>query len=121
MQYPPTSDSSVLTRARTGSVTSDESSQRDHSAPRFDGTQACLGADPALFFPAQGGNARASIAAAKALCASCQFLQPCLVYAVGAQGIPGRFVSGVWGGTTEAERVALRRGRGRIRHLAASS
>lgn len=121
MQYPPTSDSSVVTAARPRSVTSDESSQRDRPAPRFDGRQACRDADPALFFPELGGNARAAIAAAKALCASCPLIQPCLTYALTAQGTPGRHVAGVWGGTTESERTALRRGRGRIRHTVATS
>lgn len=43
-------------------------------------------------------------------------MQACLDYAVTAQGVPGRYVSGVWGGTTEAERLAIRRGRGHLRH-----
>lgn len=91
------------------------------TSPRFDGTQACAGADLRLFFPTAGGNARRDVRAAKTICAGCRFLEPCLRYAMTAQGVPGRYVAGVWGGTTEAERVALRRGRGRIRHVVVAS
>lgn len=90
------------------------------TAPRFDGRQACAGADIDLFFPPQGAAAAPAVRAAKALCARCRFLEPCLRYALHAQGVPGRYVAGVWGGTTEAERLALRRGHGHIRHVAAS-
>lgn len=79
------------------------------SAPRYDGTQACAGADLELFFPTRRGLAAAeSIRVAKALCATCSFLAPCLRYAVTAQGSSGVFVAGVWGGTTQAERTRMR-------------
>lgn len=79
------------------------------SAPRFDGTQACAGADINLFFPPAGAQAVANVRAAKALCASCHFLRPCLEYALASQGTPGVYVAGVWGGTTQAERTRCRR------------
>lgn len=89
-------------------------------APRFDGSQACAGADLRLFFPPLGGNAAAATRRAKQLCAGCRFLAPCFQYAMTAQGTPGRFVEGVWGGTTSGERAALRRGRGTVTHAVAS-
>jgi WhiB family redox-sensing transcriptional regulator len=99
MQYPTTTDRSAM------------------SAPRFDGSQACAGADIELFFPSRrGAHTSRALAAAKSLCAGCRYLEPCLDYALYAQGSPGRFVSGVWGGTTEAERLAIRKGRGHVRH-----
>lgn len=95
-------------------------SHHQHSgppAPLFDGTQACAGRDLNLFFPAKGHDTRA----AKAICATCRFLEPCLDYAVHAQGVPGRYVAGVWGGTGERERLALRCGHGSIRHPVAAA
>ena len=87
------------------------------SAPLFDGTQACAGRDLELFFPATGGSARTR--AAKRLCASCRFLEPCREYAITAQGVPGVYVDGVWGGTTRLERLEIRRSRGLLRPLRA--
>jgi hypothetical protein len=89
--------------------------QPSTSAPRFDGTQACAGADVALFFPTAGARSRAAIRTAKSLCAGCRFLEPCLNYAVHAQGVPGVYVAGVWGGTTQRERLELRRSSGTLR------
>lgn len=80
------------------------------SAPSFDGTQACAGADIDLFFPTvKGQAAKDATQRAKQLCRTCRFLAPCLSYAVTAQGSPGRYVDGVWGGTTDTERTAMRR------------
>lgn len=78
--------------------------------PRFDGTQACAGADIDLFFPPAGHGATAAVRQAKELCANCGFLDACLEYSVWAQGAPGRYVDGVWGGTTTAERAQIRHG-----------
>jgi WhiB family redox-sensing transcriptional regulator len=72
--------------------------------PNFDGTQACYGADQRLFFPRKSGNAPAAVAAAKRYCAGCRFLTGCREWAV-AQG---RDTIGVWGGTTDSERRAIR-------------
>jgi WhiB family transcriptional regulator, redox-sensing transcriptional regulator len=70
---------------------------------------ACRDADPELFFPV-GHSAIAELQAAIALqiCAICPVRRRCLRWALDHDEI-----SGVWGGTTEAERIARRRlGRG---------
>lgn len=76
-------------------------------------TPACAEADPDAFFPidddtplARGMKAQIRYAdenGAKAVCAECPLKVECLIFAVrtGQQGI--------WGGTTENERKALRR------------
>ncbi|SEN89148.1 WhiB family transcriptional regulator [Actinacidiphila rubida] len=65
---------------------------------------ACRDQDPDVFFPiGSSGMSLVQIAEAKALCGRCPVAQECLAWAVGA----GR-VEGVWGGTTENERRALR-------------
>ncbi len=64
---------------------------------------ACLDADPDLFFPVgTTGPALRQVAEAKAICQACPVREPCLAWALG-QGILG-----VWGGTTEDERRAIR-------------
>ncbi|PSK96126.1 WhiB family redox-sensing transcriptional regulator [Murinocardiopsis flavida] len=67
--------------------------RRWHEAAR------CRGADPGLFFPAQGGSVRA----AKRLCAACPVRRDCLAEALGSGE-----AYGVWGGTSEQDRRALR-------------
>ena len=65
---------------------------------------ACLHADPDLFFPiASIGPALDQIDQAKRICAACPVRKPCLAWALD-QGV----VSGIWGGTSEAERRAIR-------------
>jgi len=66
---------------------------------------ACRDADPELFFPV-GQSVIAELQAAIALqiCAICPVRRRCLRWALDHDQI-----SGVWGGTTEAERVILRR------------
>jgi WhiB family transcriptional regulator, redox-sensing transcriptional regulator len=65
---------------------------------------ACLHADPDLFFPiASTGPALDQIGEAKRICAACPVRKPCLAWALD-QGI----VSGIWGGTSEDERRAIR-------------
>jgi len=61
----------------------------------------CAQTDPEVFFPGKG----ASSAAAKRVCAGCAVRAACLAAAL-ARG--ERF--GVWGGLSERERRALRRG-----------
>lgn len=74
----------------------------------FDGSQACAGADPNLFFPDRNSDARA----AQKLCKPCSWRVRCLEYALSAPAGPrGRYVDGVWGGTTAPERARLRRER----------
>lgn len=66
---------------------------------------ACRHADPDLFFPVgTTGPALRQIGEALAICQACPVRAPCLAWALD-QGIS----SGVWGGTTEDERRALRR------------
>ena len=65
---------------------------------------ACLHADPDLFFPiAAVGPGVDQIDEAKRICAACPVRQPCLAWA-----LDHGTVSGIWGGTSEAERRALR-------------
>ncbi|MCT2587775.1 WhiB family transcriptional regulator [Actinophytocola gossypii] len=59
----------------------------------------CAQTDPEEFFPGKGGDLRP----AKAVCAGCPVLDRCRDYAVGRPEL-----SGIWGGTTARERVALR-------------
>ena len=61
----------------------------------------CVGMDPEFFFPLPGDVL--GIAAAKAVCAACPVLRNCLAYALGRGHL-----TGIWGGTTEEERQALR-------------
>ncbi|MCF3119002.1 WhiB family transcriptional regulator [Streptomyces arenae] len=72
---------------------------------------ACRNADPELFFPvgAQGPALR-DVRAAKRICASCPVRRECLDWAL----TTGQ-TSGVWGGTSEEERVTLRRAERRNR------
>ncbi len=62
---------------------------------------ACREADPELFFPvtAHGPGAR-EIARAKAVCSACRVRRQCLQYALAT-----RQMHGVWGGTSEDERL----------------
>jgi WhiB family redox-sensing transcriptional regulator len=74
----------------------------------------CSTVDPDSFFPIddilEGPSSNlktyANERAAKAICAECPLRTPCALYALqtGPQGI--------WGGTTESERMGIRRGRG---------
>jgi WhiB family redox-sensing transcriptional regulator len=65
---------------------------------------ACVSTDPELFFPiSDSGPSRRQAAQAKAVCAGCAVLRNCLDYAVGRGHL-----TGIWGGTTEEERQALR-------------
>ena len=71
---------------------------------------ACAGVDPDLFFPDRG----ASLADARRVCAGCPVRAECLEYALEAGE---KF--GVWGGTSEKERRAMRRQRLAVRRGAA--
>ena len=63
---------------------------------------ACVGEDPDLFFPSEGGPATK----AKAICAVCPVRVECLTFAVSE---PISF--GIWGGLTPRERRRVRRRR----------
>jgi WhiB family redox-sensing transcriptional regulator len=66
---------------------------------------SCRDTDPDLFFPVgTTGPALEQIAAAKAVCNSCEAKDPCLEFALTTNQD-----SGVWGGTSEEERRKLRR------------
>jgi len=66
---------------------------------------ACRDTDPELFFPiGNAGPALRQLERAKQVCAGCQVRIPCLEWAL-ATGQD----AGVWGGTGEDERRALRR------------
>ncbi len=68
---------------------------------------ACRGEDPELFFPVTAaGPALAQVLAAKAVCFRCAVRAACLSYAL-ATG-----QAGIWGGTTQEERAAMRRSSG---------
>lgn len=69
----------------------------------------CRDVDPELFFPiGTTGPAEAQVEAAKAICTLCPVREPCLQWALDtAQD------AGVWGGLSEEERRALRRGQRR--------
>ena len=66
---------------------------------------ACRHCSPDLFFPAgTTGAAEHEIAAAKGVCAECPVQSHCLRFALRT----GQ-AYGIWGGTTEDERIMLRR------------
>jgi len=66
---------------------------------------ACRGEDPEIFFPApRNMTTFLQLARAKAVCARCPVAAQCLRYAL-ATGQE----YGVWGGTSEEERRAMRR------------
>jgi WhiB family redox-sensing transcriptional regulator len=67
------------------------------------GRAACSGYPHALFFPGPDAAAR-EVERAKAICSVCPVIELCLEYALETNQR-----SGVWGGTTEAERRSLRR------------
>ena len=66
---------------------------------------ACLDEDPELFFPiGTTGPASVQVTEAKAVCRRCPSMDPCLTWALET----GQD-AGVWGGTSEEERRALKR------------
>ena len=66
---------------------------------------ACRSADPDLFFPiSDSGPALEQAVEAKAICATCRVRRECLAFALRTEQ-----VHGIWGGTTEHERTAVRR------------
>ena len=68
---------------------------------------ACGNVDSALFFPAgTTGAAAKEVNEAKAVCATCSVRSPCLQFALTTNQ-----EFGVWGGSDEKERRALRRRR----------
>jgi WhiB family transcriptional regulator, redox-sensing transcriptional regulator len=83
------------------------SSQIAVDFPGWTPRAACRGEDPELFFPiATAGPALTQVFAAKAVCFRCAVRAGCLSYAL-ATG-----PAGIWGGTTQEERHAMRRSPG---------
>jgi WhiB family redox-sensing transcriptional regulator len=72
-------------------------------APGFDGTQPCASLPPDMFFPETPAETVRIKPTLKKICASCRFQEPCLQYAL------ENAVTGVWAGTLERERRAMRR------------
>jgi WhiB family transcriptional regulator, redox-sensing transcriptional regulator len=80
------------------------SSESSGSCPGWMPRSACQGEDPELFFPiAATGPALAQVIAAKAVCFRCAVRAACLAYALATEQ------AGIWGGTTQEERHAMRR------------
>jgi WhiB family redox-sensing transcriptional regulator len=73
---------------------------------------ACLDADPDLFFPVgTTGPALDQTDQAKRICQACPVRKRCLAWALELGA-----AAGIWGGTTEDERRALRRAAARHRN-----
>ncbi len=68
-----------------------------------DGTGACVGHDPDLWFPAK--NSGADAAKAKAICAGCRLLEPCRQY-----GLDHEISFGIFGGLSPRDRREVRMG-----------
>lgn len=80
--------------------------ERGDYAVRWRERAACLRVDdPDLFFPIGiSGLTLAQVDEAKAVCHRCPVMEQCLNWA-----LYGGHVEGIWGGTTESERRAMRR------------
>ncbi len=72
-------------------------------APDWKDRAACAGYPNALFFPA-AETSNGQIEKATAICSICRVADDCLEYALETNQR-----AGIWGGTTEDERKALRR------------
>jgi WhiB family redox-sensing transcriptional regulator len=74
---------------------------------------ACLNADPDLFFPiGTTGPGLDQIDKAKRICQACPVRKQCLAWALDLAA------AGIWGGTTQDERSAMRRAAARHQHRA---
>jgi WhiB family transcriptional regulator, redox-sensing transcriptional regulator len=77
----------------------------DRERPDWRDDAACLHADPDLFFPVgTAGPALRQVDEAKRICRTCLVRTPCLTWA-----LDHGTSAGIWGGTTEEERRAIRR------------
>jgi WhiB family transcriptional regulator, redox-sensing transcriptional regulator len=73
---------------------------------------ACCDVDPDLFFPiGAAGPALLQIQQAKQICLTCPVRTLCLAWA-----LDHKVADGVWGGTTDDERHAIRRRHQRANH-----
>lgn len=73
--------------------------------PKFTGDEPCAQVGTDLFFPPDNSIVYRDLKIVRSLCGSCVMQGPCLEYALHVN------VSGVWGGTTEQQRKAIRRER----------
>lgn len=69
---------------------------------------ACSDLPVDVFFPVPGRHMNVNILVAKAHCAACPVKRECLDYAL---RFDHRTLPGIWGGTTENERLKIRRSR----------
>lgn len=72
-------------------------------APYFDGSQLCAQVDPELFFPNNAGESAKLKRVVIPICKKCEFQTECLEYALNSD------VYGIWAGTSEIDRVQMRR------------
>lgn len=77
-------------------------------APDWKTRGACNDVPVDVFFPVPGRHMKINIIVAKAYCSSCTVRTDCLEYAL---QFDHRTLPGIWGGTTENERLKLRRTR----------
>lgn len=70
--------------------------------PAWHADAACKGVETAVFFIERG----ASAARAKAVCNTCPVVEQCL-----AEALRNPWMLGIWGGTSERQRLAIRRKR----------
>jgi len=80
----PTPVAGLTTRLATGTTWRDDA--------------LCAQTDPEIFFPEKGGSTRD----AKKVCGSCEVRRQCLEYAL------TYCVTGIWGGTSDRERMQMR-------------
>jgi WhiB family redox-sensing transcriptional regulator len=66
----------------------------------------CRGSDWQMFFPTEHGSSTEDSREAKAICHQCKVETECRDYAVGDPSLKG-----IWGGTSDRERKAIRRAR----------
>ena len=79
----------------------DQPPAREAGPPGWADQALCAQADPEAWFPEAGAWAKL----AKAICATCPVLGPCRAYALAHPELRG-----IWGGLSERERRAVRRG-----------
>lgn len=72
-------------------------------APYFDGSQLCAQVDPELFFPNNASEATKLKRIVIPICRACSFQTKCLEYAVNSD------VHGIWAGTSDTDRIQMRR------------
>jgi len=76
-----------------------------------EGKAACADVDPEIFFPVESEDKNGkpiviyeNAKSAKEVCSTCELKSRCLEYAITSYDV------GIWGGTTEQQRISLRRG-----------